>query len=316
MPTLDEFALIRRFFTDAHLPPHIKTGVGDDGAVLAIPANHKLVVSVDTQLPSVHFPADTAPAHIATRALHCAASDLAAMGATPVGFTVALTLPSADENWLAAFSTGLFAAAAHLQCPLIGGDTTRGALCLSIQVLGIVPAGLAIKRSGAQAGDYIWISGCLGDGAAALALLEGRLNLAEAARVYLQERFYSPEIDFDLGVYLRTIATACIDVSDGLLADLGHVCTASRVAACLKLHALPLSAHWRDAVDSPQAQQWALAGGDDYRLCFTAPAIHSALLQSRQNLVCIGEIVDGDGVTVFDKHGTSISSLSAGFRHF
>ena len=314
--SLGEFELIRRYFTPSHLPEQVLIGVGDDCAVLALPAGEMLVVSVDTQLPAVHFPADAHPSDIASRVLRCAASDLAAMGATPLGFTLALTLPTIDEVWLAAFSSGLLETAQKLRCPLIGGDTTRGALCISIQVHGSVPAEKILRRSGAQVGDQVWVSGSVGDGAAALAFLEKRVQFSQQAEHYLQQRFYQPAVDFDFAVQLRALASACIDVSDGLLADLAHICAASGVGARIFCEALPIASVWRDSVTQQQARQWALSGGDDYRLCFTAPPQHSAALRVLDHVFCVGEIVAEYGVVAYDAEHNLVELSANGFQHF
>lgn len=313
--SLGEFGLIRRYFSSHAISDRVLLGVGDDCAVLSLPVGEVLAVSVDTQLPNVHFPAHANPSDIAARALRCAASDLAAMGATPLGFTLALTLPAVDERWLAAFSQGLLETAQQLRCPLIGGDTTRGALCISVQVHGSVPAKKILKRSGAQIGDKVWVSGSLGDGAAALALLENRQTFTEDEKQYLQQRFYQPAIDFDVAVQLRNYANACIDVSDGLLADLTHICDASGVGAQIWCEALPL-AQWKNSVYEQQAQQWALCGGDDYRLCFTADAQHDADLQAVGNCFCIGKIIAGSGVVALDSSRNPVQWLSHGYQHF
>jgi thiamine-monophosphate kinase len=313
---LGEFDLIRRYFTPSSYSEHIAIGVGDDCAVLKIPAACELAISVDTQVSGVHFHADADPASIAARVLRCAASDLAAMGAEPLGFTLALTLPAVDENWLGKFSQGLLQTAQQLQCPLIGGDTTRGALCISIQVHGSMPAGKALRRNGAKVGDGVWISGALGDGAAALALLEKRLAVSQEAESYLLKHFYQPDINFSLGVQLRDMASSCIDVSDGLLADLGHICSASGVGANITLAKLPLAAEWRGSVSEQQAQQWALTGGDDYRLCFTAAPQHATVLQSLRGVTCIGDIVEGSDIVVFEHNNVQQGVHNHGFRHF
>lgn len=317
MTAPDEFELIRRYFTPSVLPASVALGVGDDCALLRIPAGHELAVSVDTQVQGVHFPTDADPGLLASRVVRCAASDLAAMGAEPSGFTLALTLPAADETWLAAFSTGLLSAALQLRCPLVGGDTTRGPLSVSVQVLGSVPTGRAIKRSGARLGDQIWVSGSLGDGAAALAWIERRLEATPVLADYLTRRFYQPEIDFVLATQLRGLATACIDVSDGLLADLGHICEASGVGAIIHLDRLPVATAWRDAVPARTRWQWALAGGDDYRLCFTAAADKHKRLLSFDGLYCIGEITADCVVQACEENGAIYPiDSNNGFRHF
>ena len=316
MSALGEFALIRRYFTPAYVPAHVSVGVGDDCAVLKMPAGHELAVSIDTQVAGVHFPVDADPENIAARALRCAASDLAAMGAEPLGFTLALTLPLVAHDWLEKFSAGLHQTAEQLSCPLIGGDTTRGPLTVTVQVHGSIPAGAAIKRSGATIGDKIWVSGSLGDGAAALALIENNLVLTENASNYLQLRFYQPAIEFSLAVKLRAVASSCIDVSDGLLADLGHICEASNVGAIVQLAQLPIASVWRDAVSIEQARQWALTGGDDYRLCFTAAEQHTKYLALLPGVTCIGDIVIAGGIDVQDENGLPYSVSDKGFQHF
>ena len=313
MSALGEFDLIQRYFTPSSLPANISIGVGDDCAVLKLPAACELAISVDTQVVGVHFHANADPLSIASRSLRCAASDLAAMGAEPLGFTLALTLPSTDENWLEQFSAGLLQTAQQLQCPLIGGDTTRGSLCITIQVHGNIPSGKALRRSGAKVGDAIWISGTLGDGAAALAVIEKKITVSQEAESYLLQRFYQPDIDFSLAVQLRGIASSCIDVSDGLFADLDHICNASGVGAHIELEKLPIAIEWRSSVSEQQAQQWALTGGDDYRLCFTAPPQHATLLQSLQGVTCIGHIVEGADILIDGKNGFIHNK---GFEHF
>lgn len=313
-----EFELIRRYFTPplSSLPAAVLTGVGDDCAVLRLPPACDLALSVDTQVAGVHFHHDAEPALIASRALRCAASDLVATGAEPLGFTLALTLPAADEGWLQAFADGLQQTAAQLHCPLVGGDTTRGPLTISVQVHGSIPYDKALRRSGARAGDQVWVSGTLGDGAAALAVMEHRLLVTDEVRGYLLQRFYRPDIDFALGVHLRQLASSAIDVSDGLVADLGHICQASGVGARIRLDALPVSPLWRQVAGEQQALSWTLGGGDDYRLCFTMPARQVATLQGWPGLACIGHIVEGQGVSVVDADGVSCDTEHHSYRHF
>ena len=173
-----------------------------------------------------------------------------------------------------------------------------------------------LRRRGAQVGDKVWVSGSLGDGAAALALLKKEQTFSEACEQYLLQRFYRPDIDFELAVQLRHCASACIDVSDGLLADLRHICTASGVGAQIFCESLPVSALWKNAVSQQRAQQWALCGGDDYRLCFTALSQHDAVLQSRGDVFCIGNIVAGSGVVALDSHFNPVELVGDGFQHF
>lgn len=313
---MDEFALIRRFFSQHPLTERIALGVGDDCALINLQAGEQLAISVDTQLAGVHFH-DNSPAFlIASRALLCAISDLAAMGATPLGFTLALTLPEYDETWLTDFAHGLFAAASQHQCPLIGGDTTKGPLAITIQVHGAVPVGQALTRAGAKVGHDIWVSGSLGDGAAALAWLEGRLQADKPLADYLAGRFYRPEPALALGVALRGIAASAIDVSDGLLADLGHICQASGTGALILVDQLPVAAEWAGCVSEQQAWQWALTGGDDYRLCFTADEKFRAQLLAQPELRLIGQMIAGEGVHVFTSKGEAWQVGAQSYRHF
>lgn len=313
---MDEFSLIRRYFSQHPLTERIALGVGDDCALINLQAGEQLAVSVDTQVAGVHFH-DNSPAFlIASRALLCAISDLAAMGATPLGFTLALTLPEFNEDWLKDFAHGLYAAAQQHGCPLIGGDTTRGPLTITIQVHGAVPVGQALTRAGAKLGHDIWVSGSLGDGAAALAWLEGRLQVDKPTADYLAQRFYQPQPALALGVALRTLASSAIDVSDGLQADLAHICAASGVGALVLVDKLPLSSHWSGLVSERQARDWALSGGDDYRLCFTAPEQARAQLLTQPEISLIGQVINGDGVHVFTSDGEAWQAATRGYRHF
>lgn len=313
---LDEFALIRRYFSQHSLSERIALGVGDDCALLSPQAGEQLAVSVDTQVAGVHFHDNSPPFFIATRALACAVSDLAAMGAQPLGFTLALTLPQLDEAWLEDFSRGLYAAAQSYHCPLIGGDTCRGSLTISIQVHGALPAGSALTRAGAGVGDDVWVSGTLGDGAAALAWLEGRFQVEKPVADYLATRFYQPQPELALGVQLRGLASAAIDVSDGLLADLGHLCHASEVGAVILVEQLPLASEWSGLVSQRQARDWALTGGDDYRLCFTAAASARPALLSLAGVSLVGQTVAGSGVHAFTADGQPWSVATHSYRHF
>lgn len=313
---MDEFALIRRFFSQHPLTERIALGVGDDCALINLHAGEQLAISVDTQLAGVHFH-DNSPAFlIASRTLLCAMSDLAAMGATPLGFTLALTLPEYDETWLTDFAHGLYAAANQYQCPLIGGDTTRGPLTITIQVHGAVPVGQALTRAGAKVGHDIWVTGTLGDGAAALAWLEGRLVAEKPLADYLAQRFYQPQPALSSGVALHGIASSAIDVSDGLQADLGHICQASGVGALLLVDQLPLAPEWAGLVSERQAREWALTGGDDYRLCFTAPESARAQLLTQPDAFLIGQTIAGEGVHLFTSKGEAWQLDGKSYKHF
>lgn len=289
---MNEFELIHTYFTRSCTSDHVRVGVGDDCAVIAHTEQHDWVISVDTVVEGRHFLPDTAPEHIATRALCAALSDLAAMGAEPRCCTMALTIPQADERWLQTFSQGLWRIADRFDCPLVGGDTTRGPLNLGLQVQGRVAKGQALLRSGATAGERIFVSGSLGDGAAALAWLRGEEVALDAFAPYLESRFFEPEPQIVLGQQLVGLASAAIDISDGLLADLNHICQASGVDAEIDLARLPIHSGWQQCVDAETSRRWALSGGDDYQLLFTvAESKIEQLAHLQLPIVEIGRIV-------------------------
>lgn len=266
-----EFEIIARYLEpvgQCRRCPGVSLGIGDDCALVRVPEGHELAISVDTMVEGVHFPRHYAADRLAWRALATAVSDLAAMGAEPLGYTLALTLPNPDADWLESFAAGLAQASRTLEIMLIGGDTTRGPLTLSVQVQGLVPTGSALKRNGARPGDRICVSGTLGDAGEALRWLDVRSE--DPAVAWVLERYHHPLPRIALGVGLRGKATAAIDVSDGLAADLGHILQASGVGACLEFDRLPLSSALR-ALRGPQAGELALSAGDDYELCFTWP---------------------------------------------
>ncbi|WP_019600776.1 thiamine-phosphate kinase [Teredinibacter turnerae] len=313
--SLGEFDLIRDYFARAQDAPGVALGIGDDCALLEIPPSEQLAVSVDTLVADVHFPADAEPYLVAERALCVSLSDLAAMGAQPRWITLCLTLPAFDEAWLAGFSAGLFSRTKAYGCSLVGGDTTRGPLAISVQVMGTVPVGQALQRKGAQVGDGIYVSGPLGDGAAALALVRGELETTPSESAYLRERYFQPEPCFDWGHALRGIANAAIDVSDGLVQDLGHICSSSGVAGLVYLERLPFSAAV-NRLDNTARYQAALAGGDDYQLCFTVPAgRQSALEELELTAFRIGDVVAGSGVRC-QLNGADYPISKTGYQHF
>ena len=264
-----EFELIRRYFT--HRARHAVLGVGDDAAIVSVRRGCELVVSADMLVAGRHFFRDSDPYQLGHKALAVNLSDMAAMGATPRWATLALALPKADARWLAAFSRGFMALARRFKVDLIGGDTTRGPLNICVQIMGEVPRGRALRRDGARSGDDIWVSGTLGDAALALAALKRRIRLKPAELERCAERLHQPQPRVALGLALRGIALSAIDISDGLLADLGHILERSGVAAEIELAALPVSGVLSRYLDRIAACRALLAGGDDYELCFTAP---------------------------------------------
>lgn len=318
-----EFQLIQQFFQreQAEQPAEgVLLGIGDDCALLQIPAGKQLAVSVDTLVAGVHFPIDADPELIAERALRTNLSDLAAMGADPLWFTLALTLPSATEEWLRSFSRGLFRCALEFGIHLVGGDTTSGALSITIQVMGAVDPQHTLRRDGANLGDFVLVTHSLGDGAAALASIQNKINFTAADSAYLHERFYRPQPRLHESVLIRSLATAALDISDGLVADLQHICDASDLGAVIYVEDLPLSAAINSLGDSAQAYQWALSGGDDYELCFTvAPEnmtdIAMLIAQGKLQATVIGEMIPGSKV-VCEYGGEPFALTTTGYQHF
>ena len=302
-----EFTLIYRYFSALGRGDAVDLSVGDDCAILRLPDGERLAASVDTMVAGVHFPEDSFPEDIAYRAVAAAASDLAAMGARPLGMTLALTLPDADEFWLNAFSQGLAAASADFDLPLVGGDTTRGPLTISVQVMGGLPGRQALTRAGARVGDGVYVSGTLGDAAAGLAVLQGEwLPPADDAE-YLVQRFNRPTARLALGRSLLGGATAAIDISDGLLADVGHIAAASGVKIRIDPDRLPLSPALSGPDSGGRDRKWALTGGDDYELCFCLPPTKPV----PAGCTLIGWVEEGDGVDC----GIDIDN-STGYYHF
>lgn len=314
---MGEFELIRQYFMPLarlHGSRSVLLGPGDDCAVQRIPSDSDLVFSIDTLVEGVHFPLGYRPDYLGWRALAVAASDLAAMGAEPACFTLALTLPKADESWLRDFAGGLGRAAESFGLALAGGDTTRGPLALSVQVHGLVEQGQAICRSGACAGDVIVVSGTLGDAGAALDYLDA--GSATADEQYVLERYHHPQPRLNLGQALRHLATAAIDVSDGLLADLNHILEASNVGADIDRAQVPVSQALA-RLKGKAALDYALNSGDDYELCATIPQARwaSAPESLKQQLTVIGVIEPVLGLRL---DGTTVISGSeaTGFDHF
>lgn len=329
---LGEFELIRRYFAAPELAfahADVVAGVGDDGAILTLPPGFQLVMSIDTLNESIHFPANADPFLLAQRCLLVNLSDLAAMGAQPVAFTLAISLPSANETWLAAFSRGLAKIAQAHRCPLIGGDTTRGPLSITIQAHGKVPAGNALLRSGASAGDVVYVTGDLGDAAAALWWLldDARLNRSalDARDIdALQQAFYQPDARINVGIALRGLASAALDISDGLASDLQHILAASAypaLGAVIEADALPLSDTFRRCIPVTEQAALALSGGDDYELCVTVPvAKENAAIAALKGLgvrfTRIGYIDEGEGIRIQTSSGQQHPLSQTGYNHF
>ena len=316
-----EFDIIRRYFTRQDSDRRdVIAGIGDDAALLQVPAGMELVVCMDTLVDGVHFPEGTPAAAIGHKALAVNLSDLAAMGAEPAWATLSLTMPESDPDWLAAFSRGFFELAERYQLQLVGGDTTQGPLAVTVQAHGFVPQGRALRRQGAQAGDHIYVTGTLGDAGLAL-------QLAGDAGAELQQRLDYPEARLAAGQALRGIASAAIDISDGLLADLGHLLENNQLGAALSIDDLPRSAAFTSTVARCGADagmlfhDLPLSAGDDYELCFTVPEALLPRLETVQvQLACtcthIGVIEKKAGIRCYATGGKNYEPATDGYRHF
>lgn len=321
---LAEFSLIERFFAaSSRQRKDVALGIGDDAAIVEVPSGEQLVVAVDTLVAGVHFPDSATAADIGHKALAVNLSDMAAMGATPRWATLALTLPRPDENWIAEFARGFFALAEQHDVELIGGDTTCGPLCMSVQILGTVPQGEALPRSGARSGDRIFVSGALGDAGLALRLLQRGGECAADTRALLDRRLHRPPPRVQLGERLRGVASAAIDVSDGLLADLAHMLDRSGVGASVNVDAVPRSEAFRSCV-APAQSAWfdlPLAAGDDYELCFTAAPKQAGALRALAQALSvpitdIGVIETQPGLRCRRNDGNEYQPAQRGYEHF
>ena len=323
---MGEFDLIARYFTR---PVHRATlGVGDDCALLAPAPGMQLAVSSDMLVQGRHFFADVDPERLGHKALAVNLSDLAACGARPLAFTLALSLPRVDEAWLAGFARGLLALADAHSCELVGGDTTAGPLTICVTIFGEVPAGQALLRSGARTGDDIWVSGTLGEARLALDALRGQFALPANMLAHLRQRLERPTPRVALGLALRGVASSALDLSDGLLGDLGHILRASGVGACIDtsktINLIAISARSISATgqfDADYLQQCTLAGGDDYELAFTAAparrgAVAAAAQASGTAVARIGVVEGAPGLRLIDAQGRPVAQRYASFDHF
>jgi thiamine-monophosphate kinase len=321
---MNEFELIGRFFRRVPRDAAVRIGIGDDAAVVTPAPGKELAFSVDMLVEGRHFLPDVDPAALGHKTLAVNLSDMAAMGATPRWALLAGALPDSDERWLAAFARGLFALAERFGVTLIGGDTTRGPRNLCVTIVGELPAGTAITRAGASAGDDVYVSGLLGDAALALAALLGKTTVAVDLFATIRQRLEWPEPRVALGERLRGVATAALDISDGLTGDLAHILAASSVGADLELSQIPRSSAIAQRLSTHErtlALACLLAGGDDYELCFTAPAsarerVATIALEVSLPLTRIGVITSSPGLRVRDEHGSEVPSLPAAFDHF
>ncbi len=317
---LSEFGLIDQYFYRHYSDnKSVKLGIGDDAAITTMPPGTDQVIAIDSLVGDVHFRKSTSAYLIAWKALAVNLSDLAAMGATPSWFTLALTMPDVDEAWLTDFSKGLFDLAERFKISLIGGDTTRGPLAVSIQVAGFVPEGKALLRSGARPGDHVFVTGHIGDGRAGLAVQQR--GARDDAEYYLLQRLQQPDPRVIFGQSLIGVANACIDISDGLLADISHVLDASEVGAFIELDKIPVSNACKDKYKSLGLSRLQLAqGGDDYELVFTVPeekldTFLSACDEQATDVTEIGIIKEEKGLRCYqDNQAVALNQI--GYQHF
>lgn len=309
--SISEFGLIQQFFTRPAKNRCTQLSVGDDCALLSIPDGFELAITTDTMVENIHFFPDVNPEQLAYKLLAVNLSDLASMGAEPIAVTLAITLPKVDEQWLLAFSKGLFSLADAYGIDLIGGDTTAGALTLSIQAMGLVPQGKALKRSGAKVGDLICVTGSVGDAGLGLKIKQGYVS--DDMDTVLQH-FNMPQPKVEQGLLLRDIASACIDISDGLAADLGHILTASQCGAVLDCCRLPLSKAVQAYMLASNQPFFPLTSGEDYQLCFTVAPERLKLLSI--DYTCIGSIEKQQGLRVINAAGQLVTFEPQGYDHF
>jgi thiamine-monophosphate kinase len=314
-----EFDLIARHFTRP--AANAVLGVGDDCALLHVTNGMDLAVSTDTMVSGTHFFPEVDPEHLGHKALAVNLSDMAAMGAMPYWATLALTLPSVDHEWLGAFAKGFFDLAEEFDVSLVGGDTTKGPLSLTVTIMGEVPAGAALRRSGAKAGNDIWVSGYMGDAALAVAHRKGIIKLDDADVEPTLMELYEPVPRVKLGQALRGLATAAIDISDGLLADLGHICRLSGVGATVEMNAIPMSDIVKKHAGTDVGRTAIVSGGDDYELCFTAHPNSADSIQDLARmlgipLTRIGQVRRGKGVSLVGPDGKAMKVDGRGYDHF
>ena len=315
---LSEFSIIDRFFTPkSYKNSQVELGVGDDCAVLGMAADFEWAITVDTLVEGVHFFRNTEPEYLAHKLIAVNLSDLSSMGARPIAMTLALTLPKIDEEWLQRFSDTLFKLSDRFEVDLIGGDTTSGPLTLTLQAMGLVPKGGGLCRHRAKVGDLIYLTGFLGDAGLGLKVLQG-YNLEDSHSVL--ERLHCPEPRVAIGELIMPYANACVDVSDGLLSDLGHILSKSRVGANLYWEQLPLSSQVRNYINATQDWKMPLNAGDDYELCFTVSPENQQRLENslseQSGVWCqIGVIEEGRELYL-TKAGRRESIVAAGFKHF
>ncbi|MBU2278938.1 MAG: thiamine-phosphate kinase [Gammaproteobacteria bacterium] len=319
---MGEFELIAQCFSQAgRSRADVVIGVGDDGAVVQVRDGFDLVVTTDTMVEGVHFFPDVDPRALGHKLVAVNVSDLAAMGAEPAWLSLAITLPKVDDSWLQAFAEGLSETADYYNCQLIGGDTTRGPLTLTVIAKGLVPRGKVLTRSGAKVGDYIYVTGTLGDAALGLKLVQEQVEVSKKHRAHILQRFHYPTARVALGQALRTIASSCMDISDGLCGDLPHILNRSKVGAIVDVCKIPMSQALKDSCDWQSALQCALSGGEDYELVFTVPENKRGSLEVLLSpygvpMSCIGRITGLAGKLELKQGDQPFVYQHSGYQHF
>jgi thiamine-monophosphate kinase len=318
---LGEFDLIKRYFSPGGKGrKDVVLGVGDDAAILAVPENQQLVVTVDTLVESVHFLPDVSPADLAYKALAVNLSDLAAMGAEPAWVTLSLTIPEVNEEWLSQFSAQFMATCQFYDVQLVGGDTCKGPLAVTVQAMGHIPLTSTLNRSGAKVGDLVYVTGTLGDAAGGLALVDDKRSNISVVANELLARLNRPTPRLEAGMLLRQIASAAIDISDGFVQDLNHILERSNVGAVVEINDLPLSEPLSHCYSENQARSFAMTGGDDYELCFTVPENNKAKLEkifatASTPITQVGRITASKGLQLRNK-AKEVALKNSGFDHF
>ncbi len=317
-----EFELIKQYFQNlTEEDSSIQCGIGDDAAIVKIPQGMDVVLSIDTLLEDTHFPAETDPFDIGYKALAVNLSDMAAMGAVPQWVLLSISLPENDEAWLKEFASGFLQLAKQHSVSLIGGDMSRGPLSVTLQIQGLVPTDTALKRDGAQKGDLIYVTGSLGDAGVGLDIIQGKISIGNDHEAFFLNSLNRPEISVEAGLRLREIANSAIDISDGLIADLGHILDASHVGAEVEVEKIPLSEAMHQCIEETNAWNYALTSGDDYKLCFTAStAQHELIINTFREInipvSCIGKIKGEPGLQLKIPEGTCFEPSGKSYQHF
>lgn len=319
---LEEFEIINQFFNKNEISrDDVIVGIGDDAAIVEVPENVQLVLSIDALIESVHFPRGAPPEKIGHKIAAVNLSDLAAMGAKPAWATLALTMPESDVEWLQGFCQGFFSVLKRYNMQLIGGNLSQGQLAITCQVHGFVPTHCALMRCAAKIGDLIYVTGKLGDAGLALKCLKQQIKLASEDEQAIFEKYYRPIPRIEVGLAIHNIAHAVIDISDGLAADLGHILEASKKGAILYTEHLPISSHLKNNLSYDECIEMALYAGDDYELCFTIPINKRDALEKKSKnfdveVTCIGEITGDNHLQLINEKGHKEMPMKKGFRHF